>query len=279
MKIYSRVDYQWSETEKAYVLVSEESFDFPENGQVALCKGADASQNNLNASQTQFYNTLSNDYGTQFANQSNILSSLNNALSPTVAAGPNQFGYSTAQTNALNSTAIQGTAQAYNNAQKSLQNQQAAQGGGNMQLPSGVAAQNNATLASSGANQESSQLLGIQNAGYAQGNTNYNNAVSALGGVASQYNPTGYAGSANSAGSSAASEANTIQQENQASSPLSILGGVLGGIGSIAGTALGGPLGGALGKSLGSAFGGGSSTGGSIVTTPSSIGMGPYVPQ
>lgn len=255
MKIYTRIEMQWDASLQQYVTVSEDSFDCPENG-LALCKGASSSENSINQQQQQFQNTLQSDYGQQFANQSNILSSLTNSLSPTVAAGPNQFGYSTAQTNALNSTAIQGTAQAYNNAQKALQNQQAAQGGGNMQLPSGVASQNNATLASQGANQESSQLLGIQNAGYQQGNANYNNAVSALGGVSSQYNPTGYASATTGAGSAAFGGASTIQQQNAASSPWSTIGGLLGGA---AGSFLG-PLGGSIGKSLGSALGGGGST-------------------
>lgn len=231
MRVHTRLEYVWSDEASNYVLVSEEGYDRPENG-LALCKGASQQQNDLNASQTQFYNTMTNDYNQQFANQSSILSSLTNALSPTVAAGANQYGYSTGQTNALNSTAIQGTAQSYNNAQKSLQNQQAVQGGGNAYLPSGVAAQNSATLAASGANQTSSELLGIQNAGYAQGNQNYNNAISALGGVASQYNPTGYSGAATGAGSSAASEANTITTENNAASPWSTIGGVLGGVAS-----------------------------------------------
>jgi len=250
MKIYTKIVFDIATGN----ILEEEGYEY--EGEVALCKGASAAQDSLNASQTQFYNTLSNDYNQQFANQSSILSGLTSALTPTVNAGANQFGYSNNQVNNLNSTAIQGVAQNYNNAQKSLQNQQAAQGGGNMMLPSGVAAQNSANLAASGANQQSSELLGIQNAGYAQGNTNYNNAVSALGGVASQYNPTGYASSATSAGNSAASEANTITQENNAASPWGAIGGILGGA---AGSFLG-PLGTSLGSKLGGALGGGSST-------------------
>lgn len=257
MRVHTRIEWQWSDVTQSYAQFSEEGFDYPENGQVDLCKGADSSQTGLNDQQKQFYSTLQNDYGTQFQNQSNILSSLNNALSPIVAAGPNQFGYSKGQTNALNSTAIQGTAQAYNNAQRALQNQQAAQGGGNMQLPSGVAAQNNAFLASQGANNESNQLLGIQNAGYNQGNQNYNNAISALGGVAQTYNPTGYAGQATGAGSSAADEANAIQKANAAASPWGAIGGLLGGA---AGAFLG-PMGASVGSKLGNSLGGAASGG------------------
>jgi hypothetical protein len=274
MRVHTKLTYQWSDADNNYVLMAEEGYDCPFSGRIALCKGATADQTNLGNSQSDFYKTLSQDYGTQFAQQGNILNSLNSALAPTVAAGASQFGYSPGQVNALNSTAIQGTAQQYQNAQKSLQNQQSSQsaggyGGGNAYLPSGVASQNSAALAAQGANQTSSQLLGIQNAGYAQGNANYNNAVNALGGVASQYNPTGYAGQATGAGSSAGNTFNTIQQENTASSPLSIVGGILGGVATAAGGLVGM-------KNAGSGW---NSLGGSIDKTPSSVNSGEYVPQ
>jgi hypothetical protein len=228
MKIITFAQYQWSDKAGAYILVRENSYDY--FGKLAECKGPTDDQKSLSASQTAFYNTLTNDYNTQFANQANILKSLQTSLQPVVDAGVNQFGFSPGETQALNSQAIQGTAQQYKNAQKSLQNQQAAQGGGNMALPSGVAAQNKEALAAAGADQTSSQLLGIQQAGYDQGRQNYLSAISSLGGVASTYNPTSYAGATTSAGSAAASEANTIQQAQQASSPWNTIGGILGGV-------------------------------------------------
>ncbi len=253
MKIYTRLDYQWDG--KQYVLVHEEGFDCPFSGQVALCKGASSSENAINQQQQQFQSTLQTDYGQQFANQSNILSSLNNSLTPTVAAGPNQFGYSTAQTNALNSTAIQGAANANKQAQQQVQNQQAIAGGGNQYLPSGVNAQVNASVASNSANNLSNNLLNIQNAGYQQGNQNYNNAVAGMGGVAQQYNPTGFAGQTTGAGSAALSGASTINQQNTAASPWGAIGGLLGGA---AGSFLG-PLGASVGKNIGSSLGGAAS--------------------
>lgn len=256
MRIHTKLYYVWDDAQNCYVLEHEEGFNLPENGQIELCKGASQQQNDLANSQTQFYNTLSTDYGQQFANQSAILSSLQKSLQPTVDGGPNQYGYSAGQTNNLNSTAIQGTAQQYQNAQKALQNQQAARGGGNLALPSGVDAQNNAALAATGANQTSNELLGIQNAGYAQGNTNYNNAVSQMGGVASQYAPNSYAGSAISSGNSAGNTLSTIQQENAAASPWGAIGGLLGGVaGSFAKP---------FGAAVGSGLMGGKSTGGTL---------------
>lgn len=269
MKVYTKIEYIWDG--ERYAQTYEESFESPEDGQIALCKGASDEQEKLQQSQSKMYDTLTNDYNTQFANQSNILQSLNNSLSPIVNAGPSQFGYSKAQENALNSQAIQGTAQEYQNAQRALQNQQAARGGGTMYLPSGVDAQNNASLASAGANQISSQLLGIKNAGYEQGNRNYNNAVAAMGGVASQYNPNAYAGNANSAGNAAANEANVIQQANAAASPWGTIGGLLGGV---AGSFLG-PIGASVGSKLGGALGGrggGGSAAASLTGNAGSVG-------
>jgi len=247
MRIHTRLTYQLRDN--AYILVDEEGFDYV--GPVAECKGASAQQNALAQSQTQFYNTLSQDYSTQFANQSAIQQSLTQALEPIVSAGPNQFGYSQAQLNNLNSTATTGVAQSYANAKKSMQEGQAAEGGGNAYLPSGVQQQQNETLASQGANQQASELLGIQNAGYNQGFNTFENAVGQLQSTGNAYNPTAYAGAANTAGSSAASELNTIQQENAAASPMNMIGGILGGAASAVAGGLTGDLGTAV-STLGS---------------------------
>lgn len=261
MRISSRREYVWSLKQNRYILVRDVSSII--RTEIGWCKGASAAQNSLAASQTQFYNTLSSDYNTQFANQSSILGALNNSLSPIVAAGPNQFGFSGAQTANLNAQAIQGTGQQYANASKALGAQQAAQGGGNSYLPTGAQGAQQAGLASASAAQASNELLGIQQAGYNQGHSQYESAIGQLGTVAGMYDPTGYAGQATSSGNAAASEQNLITQENNAASPWNLVGGILGGV---AGSILG-PAGSAIGSKLGSAIGGlggngGPSTGG-----------------
>lgn len=240
MLVTKFAEYVWSDKQSRYIPVRKMSEKW--TGSVALCKGASAAQNNLANSQASFYNTLQGDYGQQFAAQSNILSSLNNTLNPIIAAGPSQFGFSQGETNTLNSTAIQGTGQQYANASQALKQNQAAQGGGNSLLPSGVQSQQQQQLASSAANQTSNQLLGIQSAGYAQGNQNFNNAVGAEQGVAGLYNPAGYAGQATGAGSSAFNSATTVNNANNAASPWGILGGVLGGAAGAFGSSLTGGL-------------------------------------
>lgn len=227
MKIKTQIEYLWNEAEGRYILVREEAYEYV--GPLALMKGATSEQNSLAASQTAFYNQMTADTNQQFAGQNAILGSLNSSFAPIIAGGPSQYGFSQGETNALNSQAIQGTAQQYNAAQKALQTQQAAAGGGNQFLPSGVNAQQSATLASAGANQSSSELLGIKQAGYQQGASQYQSAISAEEQAAGLYNPTGYSGAATSAGNAAGNELNTIQQENAAASPMAIIGGLLGG--------------------------------------------------
>jgi hypothetical protein len=228
MIINSKTEYQWSDRQDRYILVRQKSINW--TGGVGFCKGASSAQEQLQQSQSNFYNTLTQDYSQQFASQNAILSSLTNTLNPIIAAGPNQFGFSTAQTNDLNSTAVQGTGQQYAGASRALREQQASIGGGNSLLPSGVSTAQQSQLASSAANQASSEELGIQNAGYAQGNAMFNQAVGAEEGVAGMYNPAGFAGQATGAGNAAASEANAIQQANAAASPWGAIGGAIGGI-------------------------------------------------
>jgi hypothetical protein len=267
MKVYTRLEYIWDG--QKYVEVYAESYDCPENG-FALCKGADASQTDLAKSQTDFYNTLKGDYAKQFGGKSAILNTLTTNLTPVVNAGPTQFGFAPGEVNALNSQAIEGTAQAYRHAQQALQNQQAARGGGNVYLPSGVDAQNAATLASNAANTTSNQLLDIQNRGYEQGNRNYNNAIAALGGTAQTYNPALYMNGATSAGNSAAAETNLVAKENAESNPWGTIGGILGGV---AGSFLG-PIGTALGSKVGGMIGGAASggSGGTLFGSPNELG-------
>ena len=235
MKFAEFAEYIWSDLQERYLLVREKSINWTKP--VAQCKGASSEQERLAKAQAYFYSVMTQDYQQQFASQNAILNTLTTALNPIVSAGPNQRGYNDAERNNLNSQALQGTGQSYANASQALREQQAATGGGNVYLPSGVQSQQQAGLASSAANLESNQLLGIQQADYTQGHSDYENAIGQLGGVAGQYNPTGYSNSANSAGSSAASEANAVQQANDAwAQNLTGLGaGAMGGIGSALG--------------------------------------------
>lgn len=231
--------------------------EFAWAGPVALCKGATDQEKATSASQSAFMGQLQQNYATQFAGQSAVLDSLKQAFSPILAAGPSQFGLSPQETAALRTQADSGTAASYRNARQAAGENLAAVGGGGTFLPSSTKAGIMSNIATSAAQQQSQQQLGITQYGYDVGRQNFLNANNALSGVAREMNPLGYSGAATSAGEAAFGSEQEIQRANAASSPWSTIGGLIGGA---AGSFLG-PLGGSLGKSLGSKIGGAASVG------------------
>jgi len=229
MKINTLLEFVWSSRQNRYILVRNQSIIRTD---VALCKGASSAETNLANQQSSFYSTLQNDYKTQFTNQNNILNALNKSLSPIINAGVGQYGFSNAEDAAMRNQSTSGTASAYKSAKQATGEAQAAQGGGDTFIGSGVKAQTNAQLANSAASTEANQQLGITQQGYQQGRQNYFGAVGQEQGVASAYNPSGYANAADSAGNSAFSSASTVSQQNNAASPLGMVGGLVGGAAS-----------------------------------------------
>jgi hypothetical protein len=196
---------------------------------------ASDAQNQLQTQQTAYYTQLQQQDATTFSEFQSILPQITAAYAPILAAGPNQNGFSTAETNDLNTTASEGVSTNYKNASQALREEQAARGGGNTYLPSGVDAQESETLASSAAQQQSAEQLQIQQAGYAQGQTNFNNATQALMGEQGILNPQGAASTATGAGSAASTTAAQISSENNSwEAPLI---GAVGAVGGAAATA------------------------------------------
>jgi hypothetical protein len=188
----------------------------------------------------QFGQTLQSNYNTNFADNASILGNLTNILTPIAQAGPNQLGFSAGEKAALNTNAIDTTGANYNNAARATQGELSGRGtpGGPQ---SGVDQQINASIASQAAGQASTEENQILQSDYATGRSNFNNAVSGLGGVAAQYNPNATASAANTAGQNAFGEATEVQnEENQEQADIA------GGITSLAGAAAGG-IGGGIG--------------------------------
>jgi len=196
-------------------------------------KASTAAQNQIAGGQQNFMGDLQKDFGTAFSGQQNIISGLQKSLTSTLNAGPSQFGFSQPELSALDTLATTQNAQNYQNA-KSAAGAAAAATGGSAILPNGSQGQTQAEIASNAANQQSNAILGIQEAGYKQGNANYNEAVSGLQGAASLENPNGLAGSANNAGSEAFGSATTIQKTNDAANPWTQVGGLVGSLGGAA---------------------------------------------
>ena len=197
-------------------------------GPVAMCGGPSQQQQDIAAQQQQFYSTLTTNYKDVFNRQQAVLGDLTKAWTPILNAGENQYGLSAAEDAAERGQATNATAANYRNAAAAVGNQLATRGGGNTVLPSGTDAQILSQVAENAAAQESSQNLAITQRGYDIGRQNFNAAANVLGGVAGQYNPTGYAGQATGAGQAAFSSATTNYQEAQAASPWKMVGGILG---------------------------------------------------
>lgn len=198
--------------------------------------GASQEQKQTYQAQSQFLQTLTKAYQTQFAGQQAILSELTKTFEPILAAGPSQEGFSEGEKTALNTQATEQVGQNYANLQKTLANREAASGGGDVFLPSGAASERALELGTSAANQLSGEQNTIQLNDYATGRQNFLEAANALGGVSSQMNPIGYAGATINEGNATANTADQIAAANNAW--MGALGGAIGGIG---GSFLGNP--------------------------------------
>jgi len=201
--------------------------------------GPSGQQKSIAGSQQAFFSQLQSSYAQNFGAQSAILSSLNNALEPILQGGPNQMGFSAAENAALTGSAINNAATANRNAQVVA----GSAAGGNTGVTTGGQKQLQAQIASGVSQNLATNENQINLANAQTGRNNFFGAEGALSGVAGQYNPTAYAGQANSAGQQAFGEATTIQNmKNQeeasiagtvSSMALAGLGGVAGGLGNL----------------------------------------------
>jgi hypothetical protein len=248
--IHTRTIFEWDEKRIKYVKVYDEGYEW--DGSVEQACGSTAAQNAIGSSQQNFMTQAQSQASTVFGGASQAFQGLMSAFAPIVAAGPSQQGFSQQQLSNLNSQAITQTGISYKNAKEAVGEAQSSVGGGNVSLPSGTQTGEDLGLAESAANQTSSELGQITQANYAEGNANYNAAVSgelAAPGIFSA--STGATGAATNAGSAAASTANQIASQNN-----SWVGAVTGLAGALGGAALGDPslfagLGGSNGSNSG----------------------------
>lgn len=201
-----------------------------------MCGGPTSTQEQLQTEEANFYATQIDAYQNAYKNFSTLQNTLNAQFAPILAKGPNQFGFSDAEVANLNSIATQGTATNYGKAKQALQESIAAEGGGtsNVNLTGGGSAQLQEELASEAASTQSQEEEQIQQAGYQQGQTEWNEAVAGEEDLAAGWNPNSFAGSANSSATVANTEANTIEQEQN-----SLWSPIIGALGGVAGAAAG----------------------------------------
>jgi hypothetical protein len=198
--------------------------------------GPSATQLNLQQEQADFYAQGIQMSQTTFGEDQDLLKQMESVYEPILAKGPNTNAFAGAEQNALDAQVIQGTASNYSQAARAVGEQVAAEGGGDNPLPSGAGEQLKEEVATSAAGAESAEETQILEAGYAEGEQEFQQAGSALSVASGQLNPAGYENAATSAGSAAETTANQInQEENSWIAPVLGAAGNLGaaGIGAI----------------------------------------------
>ena len=157
------------------------------------------------------------NYSQLFSQQQGVLAGLNKSLSPIVAAGPNQQGFSGAELNSLNTSAINANAGATQSALQAARTFGAGQGGGGTSgLTSGITKQIESSVAAQGAGNLATNEGQIQQANWAQGNSNYFKALGAQEGVAQLYNPNGSMTGAINENNNSFSQASAIDTQDNA---------------------------------------------------------------
>jgi hypothetical protein len=178
-----------------------------------MCGPTGAEESQL-ANTQSFASQLQSNYGQLFGQQQGVLSSLNRSLSPTLAAGPSQQGFSGTETAALNTAAIDNAGAANRSAQQAAANFGAGQGGGGTSgVQSGITKQIQGAIAGQSAGQLATSQNNIQQANYAQGNQNYWKAQGAMQELGQQYSPNSAQSGAISEGGQAFSDASTIASQ------------------------------------------------------------------
>lgn len=194
--------------------------------------GPSSSEENLATGAQSLSSTMSSDFNSRFANQSQILSQLSNSLSPILSAGSGQQGYTPQEAAAISSATINNAAGASRQAQQRVQSTLAGRGDGSG-LTSGVDKQILGSVASTSANNLANQQTQNTVNNYQQGNSNYWRAQGALQTLGAGEDASQFGNLADSSQSSAFSEANQVQQQkNQEESAIA------GGITSLVGTAI-----------------------------------------
>ena len=239
MRIHTEIRFEWRDGryEKTY-----DSF-YEYEGPLEQACGATGQQKQIAQSQQNFMTQAQTQAGSVFGASNTVFQSLLKTFSPTIAAGPNQEGFSPALLSALKSQIITGAGTAYKNAKAAVGNAQSAYGGGNVVLPSGAQVETDLGLAENAANLTAEQLNQLTQENYAIGRENYNKAVTGLEQAPGVFGAaTSATNAATGAGEAAANTANQVAQADQ-----SWVSAVTGALGTIAGSTLG-PLTGNLMK-------------------------------
>lgn len=199
-------------------------------------------EKSLQGQSESFASTLQASYGQLFGQQQGVLASLNKSLSPILAAGPNQEGFSSTEKAALSTAAINNAGAANRAAQQAAANFGAGQGGGGTSgIQSGITKQIQAGIASQSAGQLASQQNNIVQQDYKQGSENYWRAQGAVQQLGQDYSPNAAMQGATNQQQQAFGEASTIAQQ-EAQEDQAIAGGITSLAGAFTGSNFAGNL-------------------------------------
>lgn len=178
--------------------------------------GPSKAEKQLQASSHDFANLLQSNYTKLFGQQQGVMSAINKSISPTLAAGPSQNGFSPQENANLTTQAINSSAAAARATQQATANFGAGQGaGGSSGLTSGITRQLQESAASQAEGNLVNQTTQIGLANEAQGNANYRTALGASEALAQGYSPNQAQGGAISENSASFDQAKTIQEQQQ----------------------------------------------------------------
>src|ERR1035437_458627 len=203
---------------------------------MSLC-GPSAQETAIQGQTQSLATTMAGDFSTRFASQNQVLSNLNNSLTPIVAAGPNQQGFTGEELASMNTSAINNAAAANRNAVQATGNAIAGQNGSG--LESGIQQAIKGGIASNVANNFADTQNQIVQNNYATGRSNYKEGVAGMQALSGDYAPQTFGQEAQSGFNSAFGQADKINTQQQAvgkdilNAGLSIGGAFTGGLGNL----------------------------------------------
>jgi len=146
---------------------------------ICFC-GTHGAEDAAAAQQSAFTNQMLSQATSVFGADNSVWHAMNNAYSQLLAAGPSQFGFSAAQTAALNASAITQGANQSRDILASIGGKQAGAGGGNAPNSSGIGVNQKAGIEEAIAGQTAGELNKIQLAGWQTGRENWTAAGEGL---------------------------------------------------------------------------------------------------
>ena len=174
-----------------------------------MCSDPNSTEANNLMTTGQMTTMLQKDYQSTFANNQQILGNLTTTLNNAIAKPQ---GFTSGQMSAMRTGAMDTTANQFSAAKSAAGAAAARYGGG---VASGVTGQLMGGIAAQEAGQESQEQNQITQADAQQKQANYWQGIAGLQGVASAYNPTGYANAATSSSDATTAAAKEVSAEKQ----------------------------------------------------------------